>query len=55
VPARCQLLYALACGCADANELTVALELGHELANLDFGYRNIGQLVDDWQARLQQA
>jgi tetratricopeptide (TPR) repeat protein len=53
--ARKELLYALASGCAEANELTAALELGHELANLDFGYRNIGQLVDEWQARLQQA
>lgn len=50
--ARKELLYSLASGCADANELPAALELGHELANLDFGYRNIGQLVDEWQARL---
>ena len=35
--------------------LTVAIELGHELANLDFSYRNIGRLLDDWQNRLQQA
>lgn len=50
--ARKEVLFTLASGCADANELTTAVELGHELANLDFAYRNIGQLVDEWQKRL---
>jgi hypothetical protein len=31
-----------------------ALELGEELANLDFSYRDIGRLLDEWQARKAQ-
>jgi tetratricopeptide (TPR) repeat protein len=50
-----ELLFQLAQGCADAGDLARAVELGYELANLDFGYRDIGKLLDDWQARLQRA
>jgi hypothetical protein len=28
--------------------------MAHELANLDFSYRDIGRLLDEWQTRLQQ-
>ena len=52
---RKELLFTLAQGCAEANELADAVEMGHELANLDFVYRDIGRLLDEWQARLQQA
>jgi Flp pilus assembly protein TadD len=52
---RKELLFTLAQGCAEANELADAVEMGHELANLDFAYRDIGRLLDEWQARLQQA
>jgi tetratricopeptide (TPR) repeat protein len=52
---RKELLFQLAQGSADAGDLGKAVELGYELANLDFGYRDIGKLLDDWQARLQQA
>lgn len=52
---RKEVLYQLAQGHAEAGDLTQAVELGHELANLDFGYRQIGQLIDDWQSRLQRA
>jgi tetratricopeptide (TPR) repeat protein len=51
---RKELLYELARGHADAGSMEQAVELAYELANLDFGYRNIGQLLDEWQARLQQ-
>ncbi|MCS6851779.1 MAG: hypothetical protein NZ700_11495 [Gemmataceae bacterium] len=51
---RKEILFQLAQGCADANDLTTAIDLGHELANLDFTYRNIGQLLDEWQKRLEQ-
>jgi tetratricopeptide (TPR) repeat protein len=50
-----ELLFQLAQGSADAGDLARAVELGYELANLDFGYRDIGKLLDDWQARLQKA
>lgn len=52
---RKEILFALAQGCADAGELADAVELAHELANLDITYRDIGRLLEDWQARLQRA
>jgi tetratricopeptide (TPR) repeat protein len=52
---RKEILFQLAQGCADAGDLAAAVELGHELANLDFSYRDIGRRLDEWQARLQQA
>jgi Flp pilus assembly protein TadD len=53
--AKKEVLYELARGFAEAGDLGRAIDLGSELANLDFGYRDIGRLLDDWQARLQQA
>ena len=32
-----------------------AIDLGNELANIDFSYRDIGRLLDEWQSRLEQA
>ena len=52
---RKELLFQLAQGCADAGDLPKAVELGYELANLDFGYHDIGLLLDEWQSRMQQA
>jgi tetratricopeptide (TPR) repeat protein len=51
---RKDLLFELAQGNADAGNLERAVELGMELANLDFAYRGIGQVLDDWQARLEE-
>ena len=31
-----------------------SVELGYELANMDFTFRNIGRLLDEWQSRIQQ-
>ena len=50
-----ELLFQLANGCAENGDLPRALDLGHELANLDFGFKNIGKLLDDWNERLQSA
>jgi tetratricopeptide (TPR) repeat protein len=50
-PSRKEVLFQLATGSADNNELPRAVELGRELANMDFGYKNIGDLLDEWQAR----
>jgi hypothetical protein len=50
---RKDVLFLLASGCAEAGELAQAVERGLELANLDFSYRGIGRLLDDWQARLK--
>ncbi|OWK38105.1 tetratricopeptide repeat protein [Fimbriiglobus ruber] len=52
---RKEVLYQLATGSAENGELARALDLGHDLANLDFAYKNIGNLLDDWQTKLQKA
>jgi tetratricopeptide (TPR) repeat protein len=52
---RKEVLFQLATGSAENNDLPRALDLGHELANLDFGFRGIGDLLDEWQDRMQQA
>jgi hypothetical protein len=52
---RKEVLYQLATGSAESGDYARALDLGHELANLDFGYKQIGTLLDDWQAKVAQA
>lgn len=52
---RKELLFQLASGHANAGELQRAIDLGSDLANLDFGYRGIGKLLDDWNNQLQEA
>jgi len=52
---RKELLFQLASGCAENGDLPRAIDLGHELANLDFGFKNIGRLLDEWNDRLQSA
>jgi tetratricopeptide (TPR) repeat protein len=52
---RKDVLYELAHGYADEGDLPRAIDLGHELAHLDFGYRDISTLIDEWQNRLRQA
>jgi tetratricopeptide (TPR) repeat protein len=52
---RKDVLYQLATGAADAGDLGKAVDLAHELANLDFAYRNVNRLLDEWQAKLQKA
>jgi tetratricopeptide (TPR) repeat protein len=54
-PARKELLYQLANGCAENGDLQRAMDLGHELANLDFNFKNIGKLLDEWNDRMQSA
>ena len=50
-----ELLYQLACGAAENGDLPRAVDLGHELANLDFAFKNIGKLLDEWHDRMQSA
>ncbi len=50
---RKELLFCLAEGYADGGELPRAMELAMELANLDYGFRNIGRLLEEWQGRAQ--
>jgi tetratricopeptide (TPR) repeat protein len=52
---RKEIMFELAQGYAQAGDLNRAIEQGYELANLDFGFRDIGRLIDEWQERLQKA
>ena len=54
-PTRKEVLFQLATGSAENGELPRAMDLGHELANIDFGYKNIGKLLDEWQVQGQRA
>jgi tetratricopeptide (TPR) repeat protein len=49
------VLFQLAMGSAEAGDLSKAVDVGCELANLDFGYKDIGRLLDEWQEKLQKA
>jgi tetratricopeptide (TPR) repeat protein len=52
---RKDVLFQLATGSAEAGDLPSAIEVGHELANLDYGYREIGRLLGEWQSRQERA
>jgi tetratricopeptide (TPR) repeat protein len=52
---RKDLLFQLAQGAAEAGDFPRAVDFGCELANLDFSYRDVGKLLDEWQAKLQKA
>jgi tetratricopeptide (TPR) repeat protein len=52
---RKEILFQLAQGAAEAGDLATAVELANDLANLDFAYRDIGQLLDEWETKLRQA
>ena len=52
-PSRKEILFQLATGSAENGDLPRALDLGHELANLDYGYKNIGRLLDQWHSTQQ--
>ena len=48
---RKEALFQLAAIAADRGDLPRAVEMGHDLANLDFGYKNIGKLLDEWESK----
>jgi Flp pilus assembly protein TadD len=52
---RKEILFQLAQGCAESGDVSAAVEWGYELANEDFAYKNIGQLLDQWQTRMAAA
>jgi len=47
---RKELLYELALLAAGEKDWEAAVQLGNELANQDFAYRNIGKLLEQWEA-----
>ena len=52
---RKDILYELARGHADAGDLPKAIDVAHELAQVDVAYRDISTLMEEWQTRLRQA
>ena len=52
---RKELLFQLATGAAENDDLARAIDLGHELANLDYSFKGIGKLLDEWNDRVQNA
>jgi tetratricopeptide (TPR) repeat protein len=48
---RKEAMFILAGGYAANGELERAIDLGCELANLDYNYKNIGPLLEEWQAK----
>jgi len=52
---RKEVLYQLATGSAASGDLPKAIDLGHELANMDYGFKGIGKLLDEWTDRVQNA
>ncbi len=51
---RKEAIFLLASGLADTGELDRAIDLGCELANLDYSYKNIGELVESWQLKMKK-
>lgn len=49
---RKEALYLLATGSAEAGELNRAVDFACELANVDYGYKNISRLLDEWQTKV---
>lgn len=48
---RKETMFYLASGYANAGEIDRAIDLGCELANLDYNYKGIGNLLEEWQAK----
>lgn len=48
---RKEILFELASGAAANNDDGTALERGYELANLEYHYRGIHRLIEEWQKR----
>jgi tetratricopeptide (TPR) repeat protein len=53
-PLRKEAMYQLAVGYADTGEIPRAVDLACELANLDYGYKDISALLDGWQAQARR-
>ena len=51
---RKEVMFLLAQGYAEAGELPRAVELALDLADMDYSYRNIGQLLEEYQRRLEE-
>jgi tetratricopeptide (TPR) repeat protein len=48
---RKEALYQRAMIASEQGDLATAMSFGQELANLDFNYKNIGKLLEEWEAK----
>ena len=48
-------MFQLATGSAEHGEYQRAIDLGHELANLDFAFRGISKLLDEWHEKMPRS
>jgi tetratricopeptide (TPR) repeat protein len=48
---RKDIMYHLACGYAANGELQKAIDLGSDLANIDYNFKDIGPKIEQWQAK----
>ena len=48
---RKDVMYHLACGYASIGELQKAIDLGSDLANIDYNFKDIGPKIEQWQAK----
>jgi tetratricopeptide (TPR) repeat protein len=53
--ARKDILYHLARGHADQGDYAKALQFAYDLANLEYGYKDIGKLIDEWKSKAPDA
>jgi tetratricopeptide (TPR) repeat protein len=53
--ARKDILYHLARGHADQGDYGKALQYAYDLANLEYGYRDIGKLIEEWKKKAPDA
>jgi tetratricopeptide (TPR) repeat protein len=49
---RKEIMFQLASGHADNGDFVKAVDIATELANLDYVYKDIGHLLEEWQTRL---
>ena len=52
---RKEVMFQLATGSAEHGEYQRAIDLGHELANLDFAFRGISKLLDEWHEKMPRS
>ena len=51
---RKEILFSLALSYASEGDFAKAVEIGNEIANIDFTYQGIGKLLDEWLLRSKQ-
>jgi tetratricopeptide (TPR) repeat protein len=53
--AKKDILYHLARGHADQGDYAKALQYAYDLANLEYGYKDIGKLIEEWKVKAPDA